>query len=640
MSDSLDVTAPGRAPLLWRYYVLSSLGLLLNLAGALPLVPWGGVLVAAFVFVALLTGTLIFGFPVQLLALLLNRGVEGKKTGALFRRFPRIAAGLVYGAAVAGYAAVHLFLYFDRFIFRMYGFHFNGFVWNLLTTRGGIESMGAGGGTQVTFALIVALFIGLQAGLLAVLLKVPRARSIAAPLFTRKAFVAGLLLFAAGVTADKITYGLCRFKLHAPVLQAAEAFPLYIPCGLSSIAKRLGLEEGKAGPRFRLDSSARDLNYPLAPIRRDPGRPLLNVVWLVAESWRWDMLDPEIMPATWAFARRGARFTNHYSGGNGTRMGMFSMFYGLPGSYWLPFLTLTRGPVLVDLMVDENYEMELYTSALFTYPEFDRTNFARVPRERLHEAGAGLGWVLDRENVGRLLGFIGGRDPSRPFFAFMFFESPHAPYHFPEECAIRKPYPPEMNYLTLDMKKEAPLIRNRYVNACRHLDTQFERVLKSLEERGLLESTIVVLTGDHGEELMEKGRWGHGSAFTEEQVRVPLVLFAPGRTPEVSDRLSSHLDLPATVMTLLGAANPPSEYSTGFDLFGAAPRPYAILSDWDHIAYADLRYKAELPLKTFDLVSRGVTTRDDVPVADRAAFYEGHQAELMQVLKDLGRFLR
>ena len=52
------------------------------------------------------------------------------------------------------------------------------------------------------------------------------------------------------------------------------------------------------GPEFKVDTGGRRLHLPLAPIRRDPARPRYNVVWLAAESWRWDMLDPAIMPAT------------------------------------------------------------------------------------------------------------------------------------------------------------------------------------------------------------------------------------------------------------------------------------------------------------------------------------------------------
>ncbi|HZJ71964.1 MAG TPA: hypothetical protein VFF36_13615, partial [Planctomycetota bacterium] len=60
-----------------------------------------------------------------------------------------------------------------------------------------------------------------------------------------------------------------------------------------------------------------------APLERAPGSRDWNVLWLVAESLRADALDPEIMPATSAFAERATRFDRHYSSGNGTRMGLF-----------------------------------------------------------------------------------------------------------------------------------------------------------------------------------------------------------------------------------------------------------------------------------------------------------------------------
>ena len=215
---------------------------------------------------------------------------------------------------------------------------------------------------------------------------------------------------------------------------------------------------------------------------------------------------PRNMPATWAFAGRSARFTRHYSGGDGTRMGVFAMFTGLYGPYWFSSLSSGRGAVIVDLLIDEGYQLDLRTSAMFTYPEFDRTIFSRVPRERMHEAAPALGWIADRANVDGLLEFPEKRDPSKPFMTFMFFESPHAPYEFPPECAIQNPYLQVVNYLAMDPKRDAPGLKRRYANSCTHLDTQFDRVIGFPEKKGLLDSTIVILTGDHGEEFMEKGR--------------------------------------------------------------------------------------------------------------------------------------
>jgi membrane-anchored protein YejM (alkaline phosphatase superfamily) len=107
-----------------------------------------------------------------------------------------------------------------------------------------------------------------------------------------------------------------------------------------------------------------------------------------------------------------------------------------------------------------------------------------------------------------------------------------------------------------------------------------------------------VWTGDHGEEFMEKGRWGHNSTFSQEQTLVPLVLWVPGQSPRQVDTITSHLDIPATLMDLLGVANSPLEYSQGTDLLGSQQRYYTVISGWDNVAYVDNEDKAIFPMKT------------------------------------------
>jgi membrane-anchored protein YejM (alkaline phosphatase superfamily) len=53
-------------------------------------------------------------------------------------------------------------------------------------------------------------------------------------------------------------------------------------------------------------------------------------------------------------------------GGNGTRMALFSMFYGLYGPYWFDFLNTRRSPVLMDVLQQQKYQMSMYTSARFS----------------------------------------------------------------------------------------------------------------------------------------------------------------------------------------------------------------------------------------------------------------------------------
>jgi hypothetical protein len=410
-----------------------------------------------------------------------------------------------------------------------------------------------------------------------------------------------------------------------------------MPITFQGILTDMGFEPARDTVLAVSQSDGLALCYPLAPIRQHPDGPRYNIVWLVAESWRSDMLTPEIMPRTWEFACGAQHFMNHYSGGNGTRQAMFSMFYGLYGNYWFRFLHERRSPVLMDLLQQNNYQIELYTSARFTYPEFDKTLFSRISADHLHEHTESEGWRSDRENVTRMLDSIDQRDKDKPFMTFMFFESPHARYYFPPECEIRKDYLREFNYATADLEKDSGLIFNRYINSCNHLDMQFARVIDYLGKNKLLDSTIVIITGDHGEEFMEHGRWGHNSAFNEEQVHTPLVLWIPGREPEEYTKITSHLDIPATLMEALGVENPAGDYSLGENLFSEQERLYTVLGDWDSLVYIDSDCKIILPLKATAMFNE-ITTADDKIAVNPSALYELKTKNLVQVLKKSGEF--
>ncbi|MEW6289694.1 MAG: sulfatase-like hydrolase/transferase [Thermodesulfobacteriota bacterium] len=548
----------------------------------------------------------------------------------------RLISALTYTAAVATTAGTILLLYADRTIYNLFGFHFNGFVWNLITTPGGLESMGGSDAATVTYGLIAGGIIVLPAFLLWLLRSfMSQGRLPGGP---RKTWVYLTVIFLVLACGERITYGVSHLQCYSPILVTANTYPLYLPLTFRSLAKKMGFNVARKND-VSFASSASALHYPLQPLQVTRPEKPLNIVWLVAESLRWDMLDQEIMPETFAFSRQGRRFTQHYSGGIGTREGMFTMFYGLYGNSWFSFLDERRSPVLMDELQRQGYQMSMYTSARFSYPEFDKTIFARVPGDMLHEHIEQFGWQADQKNITDMLEFLKKRDAARPFMTFMFFESPHARYYFPDESVIRKDYLQDFNYATMSLEKDSGLIFNRYVNACHHQDKLIKRILDFLGQEQLLDNTMVIITGDHGEEFMEKGHWGHNSNFVEEQSRVPLVLYVPGMKPAVVDRMTSHLDLPATVMKLLGVANPPQDYSMGFDLLGDEQRPYTIMTDWTRICYVDSNYKAVYPHKG-PPVQSVITTKNDLPVADEAAFNAASKNNLVQVMGELGRFTR
>jgi membrane-anchored protein YejM (alkaline phosphatase superfamily) len=122
-------------------------------------------------------------------------------------------------------------------------------------------------------------------------------------------------------------------------------------------------------------------------------------------------------------------------------------------------------------------------------------------------------------------------------------------------------------------------------------------VLDALAAHSLTEETLVVVTGDHGEEFFESGVWGHTSNFTRPQVHVPLVLAGPEVQPGVEERPTSHVDLSVTVVELLGA-DPAArhQWSLGENLLAPPPARARVVSGWDTLGVFTSDVILEVPM--------------------------------------------
>lgn len=130
----------------------------------------------------------------------------------------------------------------------------------------------------------------------------------------------------------------------------------------------------------------------------------------------------------------------------------------------------------------------------------------------------------------------------QPFFATLWTMQTHYPY-FASDI--------EKNYGVKD-----PLL-NRYLNALHHSDAMLGIVLDELKHRGLAESTLVVVVGDHGEAFGRHHQYGHASHIYEENIKVPLILINPllfsGQKQSV---IGGHVDICPTIMDILRLPSP------------------------------------------------------------------------------------
>jgi membrane-anchored protein YejM (alkaline phosphatase superfamily) len=378
-------------------------------------------------------------------------------------------------------------------------------------------------------------------------------------------------LCALAILTSQFIHAWADASYYVPVTGLGQMLPVYKGLTAKGLMSRSGLVDVKESRERELarrmsgrlgDSAGRLLDYPLNPLQcREDGE--LNLLMIVVDSMRRGVLTPEYAPNIHRYAAGAMDFRNHFSGGNSSRMGMFSLFYGLPPAYWESFSSLQRSPVLVDELQGRDYQLGLFSSASMYRPVvLDRTAFANVPNLRIAtEPASDPSWKSDRKLTREWYEWLDRREESKPFFGFLFYDAAmeHDP---PPDYAFA--FEPED-----DTRQQEALAT--YRTAVHFIDGLVGEVLTDLERRGLAENTVVMITSDHGEEFGESAEnlERHGSGFTRHQLLVPMVLSWPGRAAgEVYEHRTSHYDIvPTLVQELFACSNPAGDYSVGHNLF-------------------------------------------------------------------------
>ena len=314
-----------------------------------------------------------------------------------------------------------------------------------------------------------------------------------------------------------------------------------------------------------------------------------NILFLVVDQLRFDMYDAATMPKSYAFFNHKRHFSNHLSGGAYTRIGIFTLFYGLYGTYYTQMSHNRFSPLFIDELLRQDYDMGIFGSASLSYGSFNRSVFSRISNLRLNSK-APTPHERDAEITEEWLLFMQSRDKQndkRPFFGFLFYDAAHG-YDFPDETQFDPPFKPywkEVNHILLNNDFNGTIYKNRHKNAIYYIDGLLHRVYRDLRQRDLLKDTIVLLTGDHGEEFNEnqKNYWGHGSNYSKEQTGVPLLMhWYKGDKLLVGETTypTTHMDIVPTLMQeALNCTNPITDYADGKSLFDSHRLPYRILTN-------------------------------------------------------------
>jgi membrane-anchored protein YejM (alkaline phosphatase superfamily) len=302
-----------------------------------------------------------------------------------------------------------------------------------------------------------------------------------------------------------------------------------------------------------------------------------------------------------------------------TTGGIFSMFYGIPATYFDSFTGINKGPILIDELIKQKYNLNILSSSTVENPPFNKNVFTKVNNLKLSTNG-NTPSERDQSIFNSWTNYIDKYDDKNPFFGFLFFDAAHG-FDFPKNYNTPfKPYLDKVDYLAFDNDYNADLLINRYKNCLHYIDDLVGKIIIQLEQKNKLKNTIIIITSDHGQEFndLKKGYWQHGGNFSKYQINTPFIVFDSEKGPKKHNHLTLHYDLVPTLMNnYLGVTNKPIDFSSGNNLFENSNRKFFVCGYNQKFAIIEQNKITNIyPSGIFDVVDNKLNPINDEPNSD------------------------
>lgn len=480
------------------------------------------------------------------------------------------------------YVFIILIAIINRFVFQIYHFHINGFVLDMLFSEG------AGDIFVFSFWLYIKAILIFLFVCIAVFGTYLLSKRLAHNIKRKKQFYFLSLYSFIGVII--ISQGLHIYgsaTMRTSILESNTYLPYYFPISMNSFLDKCGIIDKKNITNINFKDKKSSLSYPIKPLHKNntsTNKP--NIVIIAIDSWNFRTLTEECMPNVWRFKQKSEFFANHLSSSNGTRGGIFGLFTGLSSYYWKSFEYSSLKPIFIEQLQKNNYNIQIYPSASFQSPPFDRMFFKGMKSINTSTKGKTV-YERDCNITNNFISDLSKyKKADKPFFSFLFYDMAHAISISKEKNNHFLPTWDYADYSKLTNNTDPIPFYNLYRNCVYQIDSLVAKVISSLKENNLFDNTIIIITGDHGQEFNEnkKNYWGHSGNYTKYQIQVPLILYYPKVESKTFTHRTTHYDIVPTLLNMaLGINNPPKDYSMGEFLHNNSSRGW-------HVVGNDLNY--------------------------------------------------
>ncbi|ERB67205.1 DUF3413 domain-containing protein [Vibrio coralliilyticus OCN008] len=376
------------------------------------------------------------------------------------------------------------------------------------------------------------------------------------------------LFFVSFITSHLI-YVWADAYFYNPITAQKANFPLSYPMTAKSFMERHGLlDREEYLQRLKESEANTDLvRYPLEKLEFNRRANPLNVLVVSINNLRGDVLTPQLMPNAAEFASNNLNFANHYSSSNDT-FGVFGLFYGLPSSYVSSIKTQGSRPILLDTLLDKEYSF-----GLFSGDNFDDTLYGETVFRGLNFTGIAFNNSTspDTQAINAWATWV-SQKKKQPWFSFIELTTVDNFSAYNETGN---------NTSTLETLKQG------YHTSVNNADEELGVLFEKIKELDIGDSTVIVITSNHGTEFNETktNSWGSNSNYSRYQLEVPMIIHWPGKVAGKYDHRTSHLDLSVTLLQdLLGVSSNPSDFSSGQNLFDERSRKWILAGDTRELA--------------------------------------------------------
>ncbi len=525
----------------------------------------------------------------------------------------------------------------DTLVYAQYRFHLTGFIFDMLI-QAGDDVIAV---SWLTWMIAVLVLLG-SYGVFWLLNK-KLWQHIELPIWGSLKYKY-LALFFVTLLGSNLIHLVADAQYDQKVTSLVRHIPLFSPATAKEALLSGGWVDAESirANRQNITHKAGTLvNYPQSEMVTSVDEQPLNVLLIVLDTTRYDVIKADVMPVLSEFAlgENVQTYENHMSGGNGTRTGIFNLFYGLPGTYWSAFAANQVPPVIMDSFQKYDYDMGVFASAPLTQPAFDRTVFARVNDIALSTQGDSP-WQRDQQITKNWLNFIEQKTTNtdkaaKPFFGFLFYDGIHGTSIAPDGPKPFQPSWGRVDHLSLNKDFDGSAYFNLYKNSAFNVDLELKQVFDQLKQKKLLDKTIVIVTSDHGQEFNDNNMnyWGHGSNFTPPQIHVPLVIHWPGKKQQSFEHHTSHSDITVTLMKdLFHAQNATEDYSLGYHLSETQRSDWFISGSYVNYAIVEKdRHIVTYQSGNYEILDQTARPAKDQTLSPKLA---------MDVMEALSRFYR